>query len=125
MTGAAVLLALHHVQLAMPKCGEAAARAFYGTLLGLPEVPKPAALQTRGGVWFERGSLRLHLGVEMPFTPARKAHPAFTVQRLAALADRLHKAGHPPRAEIDLPGMARLYVDDPFGNRLELLELSG
>jgi len=125
MTGCPALLALHHVQLAMPEGGEAAARAFYGTLLGLPEVPKPAALRTRGGVWFERGSLRLHLGVERPFTPARKAHPAFTVQGLAALADRLHKAGHPPRAETDLPGMARLYVDDPFGNRLELLELIG
>lgn len=124
MTGAAALLALHHVQLAMPEGGEAAARAFYGTLLGLPEIPKPTALQGRGGLWFERGSLRLHLGVEMPFAPARKAHPAFTVQGLAALAGRLRGAGHPPRAEIDLPGMARLYVDDPFGNRLELLELT-
>ncbi len=125
MTGAPALLALHHVQLAMPEGGEAAARAFYGGLLDLPEVPKPAALQGRGGVWFERGNLRLHLGVEAPFVPARKAHPAFAVQGLAALASRLHKAGHPPRAEIDLPGMARLYVDDPFGNRLELLELTG
>lgn len=125
MTGAPALLALHHVQLAMPEGGEAAARAFYGSLLDLPEVPKPAALQGRGGVWFERGNLRLHLGVEAPFVPARKAHPAFAVQGLAALASRLHEAGHPPRAEIDLPGMARLYVDDPFGNRLELLELTG
>ncbi|AMY69350.1 VOC family protein [Frigidibacter mobilis] len=122
---APALLALHHVQLAMPAGGEAQARAFYGALLGLTEVPKPAPLQGRGGLWFERGSLRLHLGVEAPFTPARKAHPAFAVQGLAALADRLQEAGHPTRAEIDLPGMDRLYVDDPFGNRLELLEITG
>lgn len=125
MTVTPALLALHHVQLAMPAGGEPAARAFYTTLLGLPEVPKPAALQGRGGLWFERGALRLHLGVEEPFTPARKAHPAFAVRGLAALARRLEKAGHPPRAEIHLPGMVRLYVDDPFGNRLELLELDG
>lgn len=125
MTGSPMLEALHHVQLAKPEGGEAAARAFYGLLSGLPEVPKPASLQGRGGAWCERGSLRLHLAAAAPFTPARKAHSAFQVRGLAALADRLQKAGHPPRAEIDLPGMVRLYVDDPFGNRLELLELIG
>ena len=120
MTG---LLALHHVQLAMPEGGEDAARAFYGGLLGLPEVPKPPHLAARGGVWFEReGALRLHLGVERPFAPALKAHPAFLVAGLARLRRRLVDAGSAVVEDEPLPGFARCYVADPFGNRVELLE---
>ena len=116
------LLALHHVQLAMPEGGEAEARGFYGGLLGLSEVPKPPHLVRRGGVWFERGGLRLHLGVERPFAPARKAHPAFLVAGLAGLRRRLELAGRAVSEDEPLPGFARLYVADPFGNRVELLE---
>lgn len=116
------LLALHHVQLAMPPGGEAAARAFYGGLLGLPEVAKPASLAGRGGVWFERGGLRLHLGVEQAFVPARKAHPAFLVTGLDALRRHLEAAGREVTAAEPLPGLVRFYVADPFGNRVELLE---
>jgi len=116
------VLALDHVQLAMPAGGEASARAFYADLLGLPEVPKPAALAARGGCWFESSTVKLHLGVEHDFRPARKAHPAFRVTGLDELAERLAAAGHAPRWDDGMPGYRRCYVDDPFGNRIELLE---
>lgn len=116
-----MLTSLHHVQLAMPEGGEDAARAFYGGLLGLPEVEKPAVLAGRGGVWFGRGALRVHLGVERPFAPARKAHPAFAARDLDALAARLAAAGAPVLWDDDLPGYRRFYTADPFGNRIECL----
>lgn len=117
--------ALHHVQLAMPAGGEAEARAFYGGLLGIPEVPKPANLAARGGCWFERGNVRIHLGVEAEFRPARKAHPALVVTDLDALARKLRAAGCALRVDEPLAGFARIYVDDPFGNRIELMEPDG
>lgn len=113
---------LHHVQLAMPAGGEDQARAFYGRVLGLTEVEKPRALRARGGCWFEAAGVRLHLGVEVGFRPARKAHPALAVDDLPALVRRLAKAGFPPRREEPLPGFDRVYVDDPFGNRIEFLQ---
>jgi len=113
---------LHHVQLAMPKGGEPEARDFYADLLGLDEVPKPPDLARRGGVWFERGPVRVHLGIEEPFRPARKAHPAFLVGDLAALRARFDAAGQSYRTDGALPGYDRIYTDDPFGNRIELLE---
>lgn len=113
---------LHHVQLAMPAGGEALARGFYQDLLGIPEVPKPAESARRGGCWFERGALRVHLGVEGDFRPARKAHPAFVVRDLAALAARLRGAGCECRDDHEFPQYERLFVFDPFGNRVELLE---
>lgn len=73
---------LHHVQLAMPKGGEGQARAFYEGLLGLTKAPKPPELENRGGVWFEHGDIRVHMGVEDGFQPAKKAHPAFQVSDL-------------------------------------------
>lgn len=119
-----MILALHHLQLAMPKGGEAQARGFYAETLGLTEVEKPEPLRARGGVWFESGSVRLHLGVETPFLPAKKAHPAFQVSSLAVAVAALDAAGLPWRPDIDLPGLKRLYTEDPFGNRIELLELT-
>ena len=115
------IVAIHHVQLAMPRGREEEARAFYSRLLGISEVPKPATLAARGGAWFESGDLRLHLGVESDFRPARKAHPALLVRDLPALVQRLAAAGVPVEAE-PMPGHERVYVSDPFGNRLELLE---
>lgn len=117
-----MILDMHHVQLAMPQGQEPAARAFYGDVLGLAEVVKPDPLRARGGVWFEQGALRLHLGVETPFMPARKAHPAFRVASLPAMVERLDDRDVKWRMDIDLPGLRRVYVDDPFGNRIELLE---
>ena len=116
------ITALHHVQLAMPKGGEDAARAFYGGLLGLSEAPKPPILAARGGVWFEKGDVRVHLGVEQDFRPARKAHPAFQVQDVADLLAYLAAKGVPVTHDDNLPGFIRGYVNDPFGNRIELLE---
>ncbi len=114
--------AIHHVQTAMPKGQEAAARRFYGDVLGLREIEKPEPLRSRGGVWFQSGTLQLHLGVDPDFTPATKAHVAFEVADLAAVRDRCVAAGHPVRDDDDLPGYARFYTDDPFGNRVEILQ---
>src|ERR1700689_648644 len=113
---------LDHVQLAMPPEGEALARAFYSGVLEIPEIPKPPDLANRGGCWFERGDLKIHLGVESEFHPARKAHPALLVVDLEALIGRLKTAGHDVREDEPLEGYIRVYVDDPFGNRIELME---
>jgi catechol 2,3-dioxygenase-like lactoylglutathione lyase family enzyme len=119
------IIALDHVQLAMPEGGEDKARAFYRDLLGLSEVGKPANLASRGGCWFERGTLKIHLGVERDFRPARKAHPAFLVDDLAALIAALESAGYRVSADEPLAGYERVYVSDPFGNRIELTEKQG
>lgn len=116
---------LDHVQLAIPRGEEERARAFYGDVLGLEEVPKPANLAGRGGVWFRGGGLSLHLGVEDDFRPAKKAHPALLVEGLAELAARCHAHGHPATRDEPLEGYDRVYVADPFGNRIELMERLG
>jgi catechol 2,3-dioxygenase-like lactoylglutathione lyase family enzyme len=116
------LVSLDHVQLAMPAGREAEARDFYEGLLGIPEMKKPPHLAARGGVWFERGALKVHLGVEKDFAPARKAHPAFLVEDLPALAAMLRAAGHAVNSDEPLEGHDRIYVEDPFGNRIELME---
>jgi putative hydrolase of HD superfamily len=117
-TRAVLLDAIDHVQLAMPPGGEELATWFYAEVLGVPRVPKPPELAIRGGCWFERGALRIHLGVQDDFAPATKAHPAFAVSDLDRLAAGLEAAGIPPRRE-DGPDGPQVYVDDPFGNRLE------
>ncbi len=116
------VVAIDHVQLAMPAGREAEARAFYADLLGITEQPKPPHLAKRGGCWFERGALKIHLGVEEDFAPARKAHPALTVEGLPALVAALKQAGHRVVEDEPLDGYDRVYVDDPFGNRIELME---
>ena len=115
------LLAVDHVQLAMPPGGEDRARAFYAGLLGLEERPKPPVLAARGGCWFSNDAVTLHLGVEQDFRPARKAHPALVVDDLGGLRRSLEAAGCEVRPDHDLPGVERCYVEDPFGNRLELM----
>ena len=114
---------LDHVQVAGPAGCEERARAFYGGLLGLPEVTKPEPLRASGGTWFAIGSQQLHVGVEDPFAPATKAHPALSVdeEELDRLAARLEAAGAPVTWDDRLPGVRRFYTADPFGNRLELL----
>ena len=113
---------LDHVQLAMPVGGEDRAREFYHGVLGIPEVPKPADMAARGGCWFERGQLKVHLGVEAQFRAERKAHPAFIVSDLAALVAQIQAAGYPVKENQELSGYFRVFVDDPFGNRVELME---
>ena len=109
---------IDHVQVAAPPGCEAEARRFFGEVLGLREVEKPAALRARGGVWFElRSGQQLHVGVEAEFTPARKAHPAFAADDIDGLAERLGDV----QWDEDLPGVRRFYASDPFGNRLEFV----
>ena len=112
---------LHHVQLAMPRGREDEAEAFYSGLLGLERVPKPPNLAKRGGCWFRGDVLELHLGVEEPFNPAKKAHPALQVSDVAALRDRLAGAGAEVWEDEPLEGYERFYASDPFGNRIEFL----
>jgi catechol 2,3-dioxygenase-like lactoylglutathione lyase family enzyme len=119
------IVRLDHVQLAMPAGGESLARAFYGGALGIPEVPKPPGLAQRGGCWFERGELKVHLGVEREFRPARKAHPGLQVEDLPLLIEKLRGLGYAVKEDEPLEGFHRIYVDDPFGNRIELLEPLG
>ena len=116
------IVSIDHVQLAMPHGGENRAREFYRDLLGIPEVPKPVALAERGGVWFQSDDVKVHLGVDVEFRAALKAHPAFLVRDLAALVQRLRAAGVAVVDDGLMPGYRRVYVTDPFGNRLELME---
>ena len=110
---------IDHVQVAAPAGCEAEARAFYGDLLGLEEISKPEALAARGGCWFLAGAQELHVGVEEPFTPARKAHPSFVVTDLDAVAAQLTAAGIAVAYDDLIPGTRRFETADPFGNRLE------
>ena len=117
------VLGLDHVQLAAPPGCETDARRFYGELIGLAELAKPEPLKARDGVWFALGAQQLHIGVEQPFLPARKAHPALRVAPggLDALAARLAAAGADVVWDDALPGVRRFYTRDPWGNRVELL----
>ena len=110
---------IDHVQVAAPVGCESEARAFYGELLGVEELPKPEPLASRGGCWFRVGAQELHVGVEEPFTPARKAHPSFVVSDLDGLASRLAAAGLDVAYNDEIPGTKRFETADPFGNRLE------
>jgi len=114
------VVGIDHVQVAAPSGCEQAARAFYSGLLGMVELPKPESIRTRGGAWFRAGPQELHVGVEVPFSPARKAHPGLVVDDLGELAGRLTAAGFDPQPDASIAGIARFFVDDPFGNRLEI-----
>jgi catechol 2,3-dioxygenase-like lactoylglutathione lyase family enzyme len=118
------IVGLDHAQVAAPmRSGvEDEARAFYGELLGLLEIEKPDALKVKGGIWFSLGQGELHVGLEEHFQPARKAHPALLVSNLPAMRERLEDAGVQISEAEDIPGVARFYVYDPFGNRIELIE---
>ena len=123
MSGGGVV-GLDHVQLAVPAGAEAVAQAeaFWCGLLGMVRLPKPAVMAARGGAWFGMGAVQVHIGVEEPFIPARKAHPALTVTGLDDLATRLIASGHPVKWSDEIPGTRRFHTDDPFGNRIELVE---
>lgn len=116
------VVGIDHVQIAMPAGGEDAAREFYAQVLGIPEVPKPAALASRGGAWFATGALKLHVGVDPEFRPARKAHAGLLVRELPVLVRRLRRAGYEVE-EVRADGRLRAYVSDPFGNRIELVDV--
>jgi catechol 2,3-dioxygenase-like lactoylglutathione lyase family enzyme len=115
------VIGLDHVQLAMPKGHEPEAEAFYCGLLGFTRLPKPEPMASRGGCWFASGPVAVHLGVESDFRAAQKAHPALVVRHLSELVEVLAAAGVEVRANPDQPEGAGCYVDDPFGNRIELI----
>ncbi len=118
----ATFTGLHHVQLAIPVDSEPKARGFYVGVLGMVELDKPSVLAARGGCWFRAGGWEVHLGVETPFVPARKAHPGVLVKGIDGLEARLTAAGVPVHWDDNFPGHRRLYASDPYGNRLEFLE---
>ena len=116
------VLGVDHVQIAMPKGSEDRARAFYGDVLGMKEIPKPQALAGRGGCWFAAGAAQVHLGAEEDFRPAKKAHPALLVEGLDEILAKCRAAGLPSKPDAEIAGRRRVHVFDPFGNRLELME---
>jgi len=117
-----MISAIDHVQVAIPPGGEEKARPFYRDLLGLIETPKPPHMAARGGAWFEAGAVKVHLGVEQDFRANDKAHVAFVVDDVAALAERARAAGYRVRDDDPLPGHVRAFLYDPFGNRIEILK---
>lgn len=117
------ILGIHHIQVSMPKGKETEARSFYGKLLGLEELPKPPILAARGGVWFQCGNHELHLGIEEPFIPARKAHPAFIVTAFEPLVTKLRAEDIEVVEDNSIPDMRRAFITDPFGNRIELISV--
>jgi catechol 2,3-dioxygenase-like lactoylglutathione lyase family enzyme len=113
---------IDHVQIAIPVGGEAQARGFYTGVLGLVEIPKPPVLATRGGLWFQLADVQLHLGADPAFAPARKAHVGLEATEFNTLAARCEAAGFALRIDSALEGRHRFFIDDPFGNRVEVLE---
>jgi catechol 2,3-dioxygenase-like lactoylglutathione lyase family enzyme len=116
------IVAIDHVQLAIPRGGEDVARRFYGEVLGFQEVPKPEPMRARGGLWFQAGPVGIHLGVEDDMRPSVKAHPALLVRGLDTYAARLAAAGCEWKPSDEIPGTRRGHTKDPFGNRIELIE---
>jgi len=115
---------IDHVQVAIPPGADDAARAFYGGVLGLQEVPKPAPLNASGGVWFQLGTTQLHIGAEQGFAPNKKAHPAFVVEDFEDYCALLRERGVAVREEAQVAGRQRAGIEDPFGNRVELIAAS-
>ena len=115
---------LDHVQLAIPSGSESLCDEFYVILLGFRVVEKPLVLAARGGRWYERDGVSVHLGVERDFLPAKKAHPAFLLDNYDELLDTLAKAGIVVRPDESIPGTTRCHLDDPVGNRIELIDSS-
>jgi catechol 2,3-dioxygenase-like lactoylglutathione lyase family enzyme len=116
------IVGIDHVQIAIPPGADAAARAFYGGVLGLPEIPKPPPLNASGGMWFVTGATQLHIGSQADFVPARKAHPAFIVEDFEGYCALLRTRGVAVREEAQVAGRRRAGIEDPFGNRIELIE---
>lgn len=120
------VLAIDHVQYCFPPGGLERERVFWRDVMGLPEVPRPAALAARlEGAWFQCGAQQIHIGAEQDFRPARKGHVALQCADLLRILDRLKAAGHEVRgSEEDIPGVElRFFTDDAFGNRIELVQL--
>jgi catechol 2,3-dioxygenase-like lactoylglutathione lyase family enzyme len=118
-----VISTIDHIQIAAPPQCEGAGRRFFGKLLEMEEEEKPEKLKARGGCWFRAGDVRIHIGVEDPFHPQRKAHPCFGVSKIDELAERLQNARYSVLWDTQIPGVRRFYTEDPFGNRIEFMEV--
>jgi catechol 2,3-dioxygenase-like lactoylglutathione lyase family enzyme len=117
------ILSIDHVQIAIPVGREDRARRFYVGMLGFVEIPKPPELAERGGLWLQAGNVHLHLGIESDFHPAGRAHPAFLVDELGALVEKLQISGYTTdTSQPPVEGYKRAHIYDPFGNRIELME---
>jgi catechol 2,3-dioxygenase-like lactoylglutathione lyase family enzyme len=116
------VVGIDHVQLSMPPGGEDDARRFYGSILGLREIAKPAELAGRGGCWFAGLAAAIHLAREEGFVPHAKAHPALVIGDLAAAREALEVAGVPIEEDDSGLPVNRCYIRDPFGNRIELVD---
>lgn len=116
------VIGIDHVQLAMPAGREEEARAFYRDILGIPERPKPADMANRGGCWFENAAVKVHIGVDKDFRAAGKAHPGLLVDNLSVIAERCREKGLVTMQAPAIEGYDHIYVNDPFGNRIELLQ---
>ena len=118
-----MLTGLDHLQIEAPPGHEAAARRFYGDFLGLGELEKPAVLQSNGGVWFALpGGQQLHTGTVPDFSPRRKGHPCFRCTDLNAVLARAEAFGVEVQEDSQLAPLRRMFLHDPFGNRLEIVE---
>ncbi|WP_019241115.1 MULTISPECIES: VOC family protein [Bacillus] len=113
---------IDHIQLAAPKGSEEKARAFYHDILGFEEIEKPFALKERGGVWFGFNTYQIHIGIDEAFSPAKKAHPAFAVYPINELKKHLEKNNVEYTIDDKIPDVERIFIEDPFGNRIEFLE---
>jgi hypothetical protein len=111
-------LGLDHIQLAIPPGSEAECRAFWVGILDCAELEKPDALKARGGLWLQADGIEIHLGVQTPFIPAKKAHPAFIVINIDALSTKLTNV----KWDTAIPNRKRLFTTDPVGNRLEFIQ---
>jgi catechol 2,3-dioxygenase-like lactoylglutathione lyase family enzyme len=116
------VIGIDHIQLAIPPGGEAAARAFYGGVLGLIEAPKPEPMRARGGMWFVAGPIGIHLGIEPDMRASLKAHPALRIADFDAALAAIRAAGIEAKLDTELPGIRRAHIRDPFGNRFELID---
>ena len=116
---------IHHVLVAALPGSEDEARRYYGEVLGLKELERPESLTSKSMCWFELGNgQHLHVGPEFPFQPARKAHPAFLVDRFDEFRQCLLDHAAEVVDDTDNPGVRRFFSYDPFGNRLEFVERS-
>ncbi|MFC4411758.1 VOC family protein [Chungangia koreensis] len=116
------LKGIDHIQVAAPKGSENEARRFYSEVLGMEELEKPDLLKGRGGCWFICGQQEVHVGIEEPFNPSKKAHPGFIADNLEELRNKLHSAGYLVKEDAPIAGRNRFFTEDPFGNRIEFLE---
>lgn len=115
------LTGIDHIQIVAPPGSEDIARSFYSELLGMTELPKPENLRVNGGCWFQCGLQEVHIGHQSDFTPAKKAHPGFTVNAPERLKSTLQSAGYTIDEELPIEGRSRFFTHDPFGNRLEFI----